>query len=357
MENLTKISNNGLVIFAGAGCSMAPPSSLPNWNKLNEAILNTLWDKLEPYGLNNRFREQILTSIIQKRDDNKFPPDYQAQRMEERAGIKYFQLLSAVDSDTFNAIQYYAAIMAKEGLLKAIVTTNFDRNFERAFDAKQVDYTSYYDEDGFNDLTYNKTNKIPIIKIHGCCSSPSSMVDTKKQRLKGRAVSLQNTLSKLLTENYFIFSGFSGQDLDDNSNYLGLREAAPSAIGFTYLNLPGNIVKSGMQDLINNYGESKTSVVTCNPADYFEQLLSSYKIPFESFHPEAKTPQLSIEDRLKTKVASLTPMDAVNMLTALAESYGDEISARFIYDKVWKERDRLDYNDESFSRFLLNQGR
>ena len=122
-------NHDSVVIFAGAGCSVAPPSSLPSWDDLNDAILNALWGRLEQYGLQNRFRKKILTAIKQKRKENMFPPDYQAQRMVECAGKKYFQLLSAVDSDTFNAVQYYAAILAKAGMVKAVVTTNFDRNF------------------------------------------------------------------------------------------------------------------------------------------------------------------------------------------------------------------------------------
>src|SRR5690606_6730883 len=226
----------GFVIFAGAGCCMAPPSSLPGWDDLNDAILNTLWNHIEQYGLKDRFREKILTNIKQKREENSFPPDYQAQRLVERAGLKYFQLLSAVDSNCYNAVHYYTAILAEAGIVNAIVTTNFDRNFERAFEDSNILYLSYFDEEGFNRFSLNEDKReIPIIKIHGSCSFPSSMVDTRKQRLKGRGKALQSTLLQLLQENHFIFAGFSGQDLDKNDNYLGLREAASLAKGFTYI--------------------------------------------------------------------------------------------------------------------------
>lgn len=336
---------------------MAPPSSLPGWDELNDAILDTLWDMLEQYGIKNNFRDKILTTIRQKREENAFPPDYQAQRMVERAGIKYFELLSAVDSDTYNAVQYYASILAKEGLLKAVVTTNFDRNFERSFSRYNIPFRSYFDEHGFNKMMLDtEDDSIPIIKIHGCCSSPGSMIDTRKQRLKGRAKALEKALLLLLKQYHFIFCGFSGQDFDDNKNYLGMQDAASSAEGFTYLYLPGSKVRKSMNELISFYGENKARAVECNPVVYLEEFLKTSGILFKPFTaPKQVNP--SIRERLKTKIASVEPLDALNMLTGLAESYGDEISARYIYDKVWKNRFLSDYEGEALSRFLLNHGR
>lgn len=346
----------GVVIFAGAGCSMAPPSSLPGWNKLNDAILETLWDRMEQFGIRTRFREQLLTAIRQKREENTFPPDYQAQRMVERAGIRYFELLSAVDTDTYNAVQYYTAGLAKAGLIKAVVTTNFDQNFERAFAANGIAYQAWFDEAGFNTMAARPpSNAIPIIKIHGCCSSPASMVDTRKQRLKGRARALQDALLKLLEQHHFIFCGFSGQDFDDNRNYLGLRDAAPTAKGFTYTYMPGSQVRESMQEVIGVYGKGKAQAIAYDPAQLLDEMVQATGQAFQPFAAEDHVNK-PIADRLREKSALLEPMDAINMLTSLAESYGDEVTARFIYDKAWRERYQSDYEGEALSRFLLNHG-
>jgi len=355
LKKSNKITDK-IVIFAGAGCSMAPPSSLPGWNDLNDAILETLWDRLEEHRITKGFREKILTSIKEKRNENKFAPDYQAQLMEEQVGINYFKLLSAVDSNAFNPVQYYTALLSKAGLVKAVVTTNFDQNFERAFSKIGISHQDCFDKKGFLELANSWGDTVPIIKIHGSCTSPSSMVDTRKQRLKGRSKVLKTLLGDLIRNYHFIFVGFSGQDFNDNENYLGFKEAAPEAKGFTYTRFPGSSLTEGMNKLIQFYGEDKAEEIEYDPALYLEELLAKQEIKHPPFQISLqKNP--SIRQKLEAKIAKIEPMEAINMLTSLTESYGDEVSARFLYDKIWKNRNPSDYEGEGFSKFLLNYGR
>ncbi len=335
---------------------MAPPASLPGWNALNDAILDTLWDRLPQYGIKDAWRDKILGAIRGHRDSNQFPPDYQAQLMAERTGIRYFELLSAVDADAYNAIHYYTALLAKTGTIKAVVTTNFDRNFERAFEAASIPYEAYYDEAGFNKLAlHNEAAPMAIIKIHGSCTDPASLIDTRQQRLKGRAKALQTALNQLMQQHQLLFAGFSGADFDDDKNYLGFWDAAPTGKGFTYLNRPGSDIRPGMQAIIDQYGH-KATTQTIDAATWFEQQLQTTRTPFQPF-TGGDQPATPIREKLQEKVATLEPMDAINMLTALAESYGDEVSARYIYDKAWHSRYEQDYAGEALSRFLLNHGR
>src|SRR5262245_39734321 len=197
MSRFSEKTNMSLVIFAGAGCSIGPPASLPGWFDLNDAILEALWDRMEPYNLPNRIRGDVLGHIKAKRKQYAFPPDYQAQVMVERVGMKYFELLTVVDSDLYNAFHHYTAEGARAGLVRAVVTTNFDRNFERAFDETRVPFRAFINEADFNAFEQRSLDEIPVIKIHGSCSSPESMVDTRKQRLKGRAKSLEQALASL----------------------------------------------------------------------------------------------------------------------------------------------------------------
>lgn len=354
---LNQYGKDGLVIFAGAGCSVAAPSALPGWNDLNDALLEVLWEQSAQYGVDLRHRDKFLNDIKTKRSENLFPPDYQAQLMAERAGIKYFQLLSAVDADHYNPVHHFTALLAKAGLLRAVVTTNFDRNFERAFAHYGIAFQPCFDEEGFEAQAWSghPAAIIPVIKIHGCCSAPASLVDTRKQRLKGRSLALNSCLLQLLNNHYFIYAGFSGADLDHDEHYLGLRKAAPSAKGFTYLHLPTSPVRSSMQSLIEAYA-GKAQAVAIDPAVYLQELLQQVitnPAPFV-MPPSSTAP---IREKLRAKAAAIEPMDAMNMLVALAESYGDEVTARFLYDKIWKNRVDADYPGSAFPEFLCNYSR
>jgi tetratricopeptide (TPR) repeat protein len=354
---LNQYGRDGLVIFAGAGCSVAPPSALPGWNDLNDALLEILWEQINQYGVDLRHRDKFLNDIKTKRTENLFPPDYQAQLMAERAGIKYFQLLSAVDADHYNPVHHFTALLAKAGLLRAVVTTNFDRNFERAFTRYGIAFRPCFEEEEFEALAWSghPAAIIPVIKIHGCCSAPASMVDTRQQRLRGRSQALNSCLLQLLNNHYFIYGGFSGADLDHDENYLGLRKAARSAKGFTYLHLPASPVRSSMLSLIAAY-DSKAQAVATDPAIYLQELLQQTANSPEPFVAPA-IPTTPIREKLREKAAAIEPLDAMNMLVSLAESYGDEITARFLYDKIWKNRVDQDYAGSAFPEFLCHYSR
>lgn len=356
MSHISEKTNMSLVIFAGAGCSIGPPASLPGWFDLNDAILEALWDRMAPYNLPNRVRGDVLGHIKAKRRQYAFPPDYQAQVMVERVGMKYFELLSVVDSDLYNGFHHYTAEGARAGLVKAVVTTNFDQNFERALAASRVPFRAFINEADFNGFDQRPPGEIPVIKIHGSCSSPESMVDTRKQRLKGRAKSLEQSLASLLREHPFLVAGFSGADLDDNRKYLGLHDAAPFAKGFTFLYQPASTVRDSIKELIAAYGAEKASAIEMDATAFLEERLRAASISCSPFVlPNRENRPLG--ERLRESIQALNPMDAANMMFALAEANGDEPAARYLYDRVWKERQQMDYEADSLERFLLNHGR
>jgi hypothetical protein len=265
-------------------------------------------------------------------------------------------LLTVVDSDLYNAFHHYTAEGARAGLVRAVVTTNFDRNFERAFDEARVPFRAFINEADFNAFEQRSLDEIPVIKIHGSCSSPESMVDTRKQRLKGRAKSLEQALASLLRKHPFLFAGFSGADFDDNRNYLGFRDAASFARGFTFLYQPGATIRDSISELISVYGPEKAGPIEVDATAFLEERLRAASIPCSPFVPPNRENR-SLAERLREKIQTLNPMDAANMMFALAEANGDEPAARYLYDRVWRGRQHMDYEADSFERFLLNHGR
>src|SRR5262249_34240424 len=127
---------HGLVVLAGAGLSMGPPSSLPGWTDVNDAFLESLamrvalavdgevpaWPVLE------LIRDQRAIADVAQ-------PDLQAQLAEERLGEHYFALFEPLDIEMWNDGHAAIAALAATGLVEAVVTTNFDRLIELALNA------------------------------------------------------------------------------------------------------------------------------------------------------------------------------------------------------------------------------
>jgi hypothetical protein len=99
----THARNDGLVVFAGAGISMPPPSSLPSWYLINEVVLESLARRLEPFA-GRKFSEEVRQTLIATRNEKTrhFSPDYHAQIIEDECGPDYFRVLQALDAEEWN---------------------------------------------------------------------------------------------------------------------------------------------------------------------------------------------------------------------------------------------------------------
>jgi hypothetical protein len=112
-----------LVILAGAGISMLPPTSLPNWWAFNEAVLRALAGRMAE-ATNLQFSDERLSRLLGRRDQLKsFTPDFMAQLMEEEAGPANFEVLEALDTDEVNENHSLIAALAAAGVVRAVITT------------------------------------------------------------------------------------------------------------------------------------------------------------------------------------------------------------------------------------------
>jgi hypothetical protein len=147
-------------------------------------------------------------------------------------------VLQALDTDAYNACHVAVAALARAGIVRALVTTNFDRLLERALDGAGVPLRVYASPDEFDELasrieTGGASAPLPIIKPHGSIDHPEHMVDTLRQRIAGRPATLERALVALLHRHPWLLVGFSGADL--SYDYLGLRPAAVGARGIIVL--------------------------------------------------------------------------------------------------------------------------
>jgi NAD-dependent SIR2 family protein deacetylase len=79
-ELVQHLRRKNIVVFTGAGISMGEPANMPSWYKLNDILLESLWNKVQKeYKVPQLIREQFMEDLRNARQQNLFSPDYQAQ--------------------------------------------------------------------------------------------------------------------------------------------------------------------------------------------------------------------------------------------------------------------------------------
>ncbi|MFX1536781.1 MAG: SIR2 family protein [Promethearchaeota archaeon] len=354
--------DGGIVVMVGAGVSAEPPSSLPSWKELNFLIVSALCHRIDTYldrpGYTNPLREVIDA----RRNANLFPPDYQSQILEENSGEHYFRALQSLDLEVFNSAHEGIIWLAKHGIVSAIVTTNFDRLLERACDAYNVQYEVAYEPKTYERALQSLQQDSPdtplqILKIHGCVQDLHSLIDTLKQRLLGRNVYLERSLSYLLEKYLCLYVGFSAADLESDSNYLQLLSSAARSPGLVYVQWPGSKnLNEGAKILLNAY-KSKASKVVAELNPFFRSLRHLLALPEPPSMPADAKIKQPIEEALNHWAMQLHPAAAVNCLVGMAEANGETEAAFQLLHRFWKDVIPKDRSGKDFEFFRFQHGR
>ena len=113
-----------LLIFAGAGISMLPPSYLPDWKGFNRALL----EEIKASALSVAALPERAGAAIRRLDIDLLPVEaFSDTIVRSLAADDYFPLLKILDSDYPNTHHSAIAELVRRGICRAIVTTNFDR--------------------------------------------------------------------------------------------------------------------------------------------------------------------------------------------------------------------------------------
>jgi tetratricopeptide (TPR) repeat protein len=276
---IDRIRGKQVIFFVGAGISMIPPSCLPSWWQINHAILDAIADEASTIASGSR---ELADLIKQREADGKLPPEFVAEIITNRFGGSYFDVLNCLEGDTPNKVHLWLATLAGAGLLKAIITTNFDTLVERAFESLGIslivlvhpeDFQAAFDgmaRDG------SELETCLLLKLHGTAIEPKTCVDTLAQRKKGLHPAVDALLQSLGLQATWLFLGYSGADLDAEPNYLGLRGRSASAPGFVWVQRPGVDPLMAVTDLATLYGDRGQITVGELPAwlDDLQVLLS-----------------------------------------------------------------------------------
>lgn len=360
METLTTHARDGgLVVFAGAGISMPPPSSLPSWYLINEVVLESLAQRLEPFA-GAHFSEEVRQQLIATRNDKTrhFSPDYHAQIIEDECGPDYFRVLQALDAEEWNGCHAAIAALAKAGFVAAVVTTNFDRLLERALDAVGVQPRVYRKREEYESWHVDE-DPLAIIKVHGSVENLDSMVDTLRQRLMGRPEPLERGLIELLKRHHVLFAGFSGADLAYDEGYLGLRAAAEANRGFTCLLRPGDEPTAGMASLKRAWGENARYLKGELPG-WLDGLLGSLQLTVPKV-PVVTAPSdriAALRRHADRWSSSLGHMLAVAIMAELLESSGRPELAYQLLVKTYNSAGEIrDPEAPGYARYNYQLGR
>jgi hypothetical protein len=154
------------------------------------------------------------------------------------AGETWFSALNVLDGRAPNTNHHVLARWAREGSLRAIVTTNFDTLIERALVDLAVPFRPYdalVDGAPANDCGLGLT----VVKLHGTTSRRASLVDLATQKRRGLQTEWLDWLEVTFGSHRVAVAGFSGADLALGEDYLRLKAAARRTPGVYWLHRPG----------------------------------------------------------------------------------------------------------------------
>jgi tetratricopeptide (TPR) repeat protein len=276
---LSAARESRLVIFAGAGVSIEPPSNLPSWRDVNRIVVRSLAAQAAE-AIGEPLASKGADLILARHQQEKLPPEYQAQVLAELLHSRYFDVLRHLDSDRPNANHLAIAWLAKLGRVCAVVTTNFDRLIEAAFAAVDVPLERHFQPAHFRTLAgdlgrFERQDGVcQLLKLHGSVDDATTLIDTLAQRKQGFAAPVLDSVRYLLRNGHWLFLGFSGLDLEADANYLALAQEAPTAKGFVWLVREGTSPTPAVTKLKDRYGE-RGEIVTGNLPAWLLELASA----------------------------------------------------------------------------------
>ena len=287
-QELIEAQDTGqLVIFAGAGVSMNPPSNLPSFDKLADDITKDL----ELCRNENEGIDRFLGKIA----DNYSNEQY----FLHKRTVEFIKTNSQFNNLHTNILKLFNNNIR-------IVTTNFDNLFNAAARENKINIKSYYAPalpfgDDFEGIVY----------LHGCIDDkPENLVLTDKDfsqayLCRGWA---SEFIKRLFDKYYVLFIGYSYNDIILNYLTRGL--------------IPKNAYA-----IINEKEKDKWSPLRINA------------ITYQNKNNKHKNLQNLIEQWVKyTLTDKLQEKSKIENIAALSPKFLDEISLSYIRDHIFKHQ-------------------
>jgi hypothetical protein len=229
-----------LLVFAGSGISKTPPACLPDWAEFNASLLAPIRAcALSAPAFSSAARQAIQSVEIEPARALSFSEFLVSQLARE----SYLPVLGVLDSPQPN--DYHAALagLARAGILRAVVTTNFDTLIEAAFRQDGVPLATYITVDDYRNKSGGDT--CGLFKIHGSAAAVSTLRDTVSQKIRGLPLYVRSRLAALYRQYHVLVVGFSGADLEFGDDYLAFSAIQSEGPGITWLVRPPDASPAG----------------------------------------------------------------------------------------------------------------
>ena len=117
------LKQKGCVLFVGAGISISPPAGLPNWHNLRDWTLEAVGN--QDVNLQSYLPKLTELDMIGSPGRKGMTPELVASVILSVCP-NYFDSLEVLDDGSPNENHVLIALLAKLGLIRYIITTNFD---------------------------------------------------------------------------------------------------------------------------------------------------------------------------------------------------------------------------------------
>jgi tetratricopeptide (TPR) repeat protein len=318
-----------LVVFAGAGISMSPPSCLPDWRGFNHALL----EEIKASALELAALSANAAAAIRRLDTEQLGVEALSDAIVQSfAGDSYFPLLEVLDSDQPNANHEAIAELARRGRCRAVVTTNFDTLLESAFHRAGLGCEVFEKPEDFRQ---SPKGDCPIYKIHGSVTASAGLVDTVSQKLRGLSFPVRARLIDLYQRNHILVLGFSGADLAFGVDYLALSALKSSGQGITWVVEPRSALNPHACAAIESVNGKR---VEATLAEVFEALGAYATKP--PLIPARDMNQSEVDARATARIRQWLselgggPLAAVHFCVELAEDLGWRKEANALRDAL-----------------------
>ncbi|MFX1520627.1 MAG: SIR2 family protein [Promethearchaeota archaeon] len=241
VEELAAALKDPVIIFAGAGVSIPAPTCAPSWWTLTQDILENFFARApdaEDLG-ELRFR-------IDRQPEEVF------ENFANILDYRLFTVFKVLDEGKPNGNHITIARLMKQGKVHAVITTNFDRYFERVLEAENVVYRLVVTNREYNQYLADGCPGPALLKIHGTTDRPDTIVSIASQykTSKGFNWNKAEVFLELMTKYECVFMGYSGWDFL-HSNYKRFWEkTSPKCKGIIWNVRPGETEGPPLREII-----------------------------------------------------------------------------------------------------------